>query len=362
MKRYWPILMAGALLLTLFVPDARGASASLSLEDDEFYISVDPSDDNQGYLEIQGEVSGDFERLADTLTVVLSVNITEEYDGDPTGRYWAAQASFDDEAVTPEETRLTYNQRSADFTVLISPDLYDPGSGDIIVPGGLSPLVEGKMVLTMTYTGTSEGNDVETATIFPDYYHLINLTTFTDPVEVRAGNKLNYTLRLKNAGNEPDDVVIDIPILEELEADGWTTSLSIDSVLGMQPGEEVRPVLLLEAPKEIPFDTNVDLEIIAYTLDVNPDTEEPLSSKELNIELRLIQSKVTDPITDDDDNDDDIIDDDITDTPESSPYAVVAVIAILVILALVVIILLFVKRGGGDEGDDDDMYSAPVRI
>jgi hypothetical protein len=266
--------------------------------------------------------------------------------------------------VTPEETRLTYNQRSADFTVLIGPDLYDPEGGDIIVPPGLSPLIEGRMVLRMTYSGTSEGNDVETATIFPDYYHLINLTTPTDPLEVRAGNKINYTLRLKNAGNEPEDIVIEIPVLEDLADDGWTTSLSIDRVIGMEPGQEVRSILLLEAPREIPFDKNVNLEITAYTLDIDPDTNEPLSSRELEIELRLKQSKITDPITDDDDDtDDDIIDDDtITDTPESSPYAIVAVIAILVILALVVIILLFVKRGGGDEGDEEDMYSAPVRI
>jgi len=356
MKKYWPILLAGALLFTLFVPEAKGASASLSLEDDEFYISVDPSDPEQGYLEINGQVKGEFDRLTEALNVQLSVNITEEYDGEPTGRYWACDATFDDETVTPEETLLNYNQRSADFTVLLSPDLYDPEGGDIIVPPGLSPLIEGKMVLTMSYTGTNEGNDVEIASIFPDYYHLINLTTPTDPIEVRAGNKLNYTLRLKNAGNEPEDVMIEIPVLEDLEADGWTTSLSIDRVLGMKPGEEVRPVLLLEAPKEISFDSNLDLKIRAYTLDINPDTEEPLSSKDLEIELRLIHSKVTDPITDDDD------DDDIVETPESSPYAVVAVIAILVILSLVVIILLFVKRGGGDEGDDEDLYSAPVRI
>lgn len=360
MKRYWPILLAGALLFTLFLPEAKGASASLSLEDDEFYISVDPSDPEQGYLEIHGQVTGQFDRLTEALNVQLSVNITEEYDGEPTGRYWASEATFDDKTVTPEETLLNYNQRSADFTVLLSPDLFDPEGGDITVPPGLSPLTEGKMILTMSYTGTDEGSDVETATIFPDYYHLINLTTPTDPLEVKAGNKLNYTLRLKNAGNEPEDVVIEIPILEDLEADGWTTSLSIDRVLGMKPGEEVRPVLLLEAPKEIPYDSIVNLEISAYTLDVDPDTEEPLSSKELEIELRLQQSKVTDPITDDDD--DIIDDDDITETPESSPYAVVAVIAILVILAFVVIILLFFRRGGGDEGSDEDLYSAPVRI
>lgn len=362
MRSVWSVFLAGALLLLVLgsVP-VDGASASIEMDEDQFYISVDPSDEDIGFLEISGTIEGGLQNLRDQITVTLSVNITEEYYGDPTGKYWACNAEFDDETVTPEETRLTYNQDSADFTITITPELADGLSGDIAVPPGISPLMEGKLELKMSYTGSSEGDDIERATITPDYFHLINLSTPVTPIEVKAGNKLNYTLRVKNAGNEIDTVNIDIPILEELEDDGWTTSLSISRIVDMEPGQEEKAVLLLEAPDEIMFDKDVELKMSVATEILDPYTQEPASSDELTIILELKRSKVSDPIIPDDDDDDE---ENITGTdPNTSPYAVIGVISGMAVIAVVVIILLFVKAGGGgDEEENDDMHTSMVRI
>ncbi|MGA1866587.1 MAG: hypothetical protein ACMUFK_03880, partial [Thermoplasmatota archaeon] len=183
MREIWLIFLIGTFLIVLLDPvPADGASASIEVEEDEYYISVDPSDEDQGYIEIEGRIEGSQFAILDQLTVMLSVNISEEYDGEPTGRFWAASAEFDDETLTPEETRLTYNKDSADFTIFIDPELEGRGNGDIAVPPGISPLTEGKLVLTMAYSGASSGNDVQRMTIIPEYYHLINLSTPILPV------------------------------------------------------------------------------------------------------------------------------------------------------------------------------------
>lgn len=351
--------------MVLYVNPANGASASIDLEEDEFYISVNPEDDDAGYLEIHGTINGDIESILDQLTVTLSVNITEEYDGDPTGRYWACSAEFDDETVSPEETRLTFNQDSADFTIFIDPELVDQGNGDVVVETGMSPLMEGKLELMMTYSGASSGDDIERATIIPEYYHLVEISTPTTPLEVRAGNKLNYTLRVVNGGNDYESVTIEIPQLEEMENDGWQTSLNVTHVYDMEPGDQVKAGLLLQAPDEIISDRELNLAIRVFTDMYDPDTQEPLSEDELTLTFELKKSKINEPPPpDDDDTDDDMVDDDELPTnPESSPYAIIAVTAVMAILAIVVIILLFIKRGGGDDGDDEeDMHAAMVRI
>lgn len=362
MRKTWPFLLAGALLLlTLNVNHASGASASISIEGDEFYISVNPEDDNAGYLEIHGTIEGTMEIL-DQLTVTLSVNITEEYDGDPTGRYWACSAEFDDETVTPEETRLAFNQDSADFTIKIDPELVDPVQGDVAVETGLSPLTEGKLELEMTYSGSSSGNDIERATIIPEYYHLVQVSTPTAPIEVEAGNKLNYTLRVVNAGNDYESVTLEIPMLEEMDNDGWTVSINDTNFIDMEPGQQVKPVLLLQAPKEIFGDRDLDLVIRVFTDMFDPDTGDPLSEDELTLTFELKKSKVNEPPPPPPPDDDDDDDDKLPQNPESSPYAIIAVTAVMAILAIVVIILLFIKRGGGDDDDDEDMHTSMVRI
>jgi hypothetical protein len=367
MRRTWPVLLVGALLMmVLYLSPVDGAHASIDMEDDEFYISVDPSDPDLGMLEITGTIDGNIPNIRDQLTVTISVNITEEHDGDPTGRFWAASAEFDDETVTLEETRLTFNQDSADFTIFIDPNLADGQNGDISVPTGISPLTVGELVLTLSYSGSESGEDIETATINPEYYHLINLTANTEPVPFKAGNMLNTSIRVKNSGNEVDSVTVEIPILEDLQDDGWIISLSEDRFIDMEPGQVERTFLVLYAPKEIFGDRDLDLKIQAYTDILDPDTIEPASSDELTIVLELKKSKSSDPIIVDDDDDvvdDDVIDDDLTVNPESSPYAVIGIIIFMAILAAIVIIVLFVKRGGGDDEEgDDDMHASMVRI
>jgi hypothetical protein len=365
MRKTWSFLAIGALLLMILSVDpVNGASASIDIEEDEFFISVNPEDDYAGYLEIHGTIEGDLQRL-DQLTVTLSANITEEYDGEPTGRYWACSAEFDDEAVTPEETRLTYNQDTADFTIYIDPELADPAQGDVAVETGMSPLTEGKLELVLAYTGSSSGDDIEWATITPEYYHLVEVSTPTTPLEVKAGNKLNYTLRVVNEGNDYESVTIEIPMLEEMENDGWTTSLNITHVYDMEPGQQMKAGLLLEAPNEITIDRDLDLVIRVFTDMFDAETGDPLSEDELTLTFNLKRSKVNEPVVDDDDTtDDDTVDDDeLPANPESSPYAIIGVTAVMAILAIVVIILLFIKRGGGDDGDEEeDMHAAMVRI
>jgi hypothetical protein len=366
MKRTWPILLIGALLLVVIgSAPANGADAFIDMEEDEFYISVNPDDPDMGYLEITGTVEGNLPNILDQLEVALSVNITEEYDGEPTGRYWACSVEFDDETVTPQETRLTFNQDSADFTIYIDPLIVDDQTGDIAVPEGITPLTVGKLELILTYTGTDEGQDIETATITPDYYHLVKLPPPPNPFVLSAGNRLNYTFRVINAGNEIDTVNIEIPRLQAFIDDGWTANLNITRVQDMEPGQKQKATLFMQAPNEILADRNEDLKILIYTDMINPDTEEPESSDELTIELQLKKSKVSDPvITDDDDDDDDvIIDDDVTTDPNTSPYAAVGVITVMAIIAVIVIIVLFIKRGGGDDEDgDEDMHASMVRI
>jgi len=362
MRKTWAVLMIGILIVILVhTSPVNGASASIHVEENDYYISVDPSDDYQGYLEIDGTVDGSQIGILDQLTVTLSVNITEEYDGEPTGRYWAASAEFAGETVTPEETRLTYNKDSADFTILISPDLDGQGDGDIAVPGGISPLTEGKLVLNLVYSGASSGDDIERMTIIPDYYHLINLSKTSTPLEVEAGNNVNYTFRVKNAGNLMDSVTVVIPELEDLENEGWTTSLSLTDIDDMEPGDEVKPVLLMTAPDEIKYDTELDIEITVFTDELDPDTLEPISSSELTLTLLLKKSKVAGPIITDDDDDDD--DDQTPVQTTDSPYAIIGVTAAMAVIALIVLIILFSKRGGGeDDEDEDDMHASMVRI
>ncbi|MGA1794121.1 MAG: hypothetical protein ACMUHM_09225 [Thermoplasmatota archaeon] len=366
MRKSWPVLMIAILLVVLLQPSpVNGASASIDVEEDDHYISVDPSDEDQGYLEIYGTVDGSQIGILDQLTVTLSVNITEEYDGEPTGRYWAASAEFEGETVTPEETRLTYNKDTVDFTIFIDPELSGQGDGDIAVPPGISPLTEGKLVLKLAYSGASSGEDIERMTIIPDYYHLINLSTPTTPLEVKAGNRVNYTLRIKNAGNQMDSVTVEVPDLEDLESDGWTTSLSLTDIDDMEPGFEERSILLLTAPNDIPADRDLEIDIRVFTDELDPDTLEPVSSAELTLTLQLKKSKVQDPIVDDDDDDDNdtVIDDDTNIQATDSPYAIIGVTAAMAVIALIVLIVLFSKRGGGDDDEDeDDMHTSMVRI
>jgi len=203
-------------------------------------------------------------------------------------------------------------------------------------------------------------------TIIPDYYHLINLSTPTTPLEVKAGNRVNYTLRIKNAGNQMDSVTVEVPDLEDLENDGWTTSLSLTDIDDMEPGYEERSILLMTAPNDIPADRDLEIDIRVFTDELDPDTLEPVSSAELTLTLQLKKSKVQDPIVDDDDDDDDndtVIDDDANIQATDSPYAIIGVTAAMAVIALIVLIVLFSKRGGGDDDEDeDDMHTSMVRI
>lgn len=372
MRFYWAALMISSMLLLLLAPSGtEGASASLSLEEDEYYISVDPSDDDHGRLEVHGTVEGNIENLLDRVTVTLEAVIVEYRDGEPTGNKWACAVSFDGGGVDTDTTILTRNDDTADFTVTVSPEQYDPQDEDVTaVPTGIGPNITGELEVTASYSGDASGADSERATIIPEYYHLVRVSTNTAPLEITANKFINYSFRVINEGNDVESITLELPTLEELKDEGWTGS--VDKTHGdlMEPGSEFRATMHLQAPKKIERDRTLDFKARAYTDFFDPITGEPASEDEITIEFQLKESEFVDPVVDDDtddDTDDDPTDDDTTDgydPANDSPLALIIVISGVVLIVALVLIIFFIKGGGGDEGDGEepDIHSSMVRI
>ncbi|MFW3146501.1 MAG: hypothetical protein ACMUIE_06790 [Thermoplasmatota archaeon] len=360
MKRPWPLFTALALLL--IIPAAMVASAtsaSMSIENDVYYISVNPSDDNMGYLEIRGTVEGSVSNRRETVDVRITVALYEQQEGEPTGNIWLCGVQFDGSNLLPDQitdtdtTTLTYFDEEADFTVLVSPELYDPNQPEKYpVPPGIGPNITGELEITVTYSGDYSGEEVEKATIIPEYYHLVEVSTPTQPLEVTANKIINYTLRVINSGNDYESISVEVPLLQDLLSKGWTGSLSMEHKDYMEPGEEYRSWLLMKAPEVIENDETITLKIRAYS-DIDPDTGEPYSEHEISIDLLLEKSGSSSSDDDDDDND--------VSSGSDSPLVMVFVIAIVIVIVVFVLILFFKKGGGGDE-DEGDERSSMVRI
>ena len=361
MRFLWGMIIVPVLLLTMLSAGADGASVNVTLEDDEFTISVDPTDELQGYLEIAGEVDVSVTNILESISVTLSVDIMEKKAEEPTGRYWLGDASFDSGAVGGATKVFRKGDAPAPFKILISPELYDPATDEAIpVPAGLALDVEGALTLKAVYSGAEEGERTVQATIYPEPYHLLNLSTPTGALDVTAGHLLNYTLRVKNAGNLEENAVIEVPVLAELQEDGWETYIQSTGQNGLAPGEEFTSILELKAPNVIEEDITVALVLKAFTEEEDPGTSEPWSMSELSIELHLKESSVV--VDDDDDTDTDDTDDDGTDGVVVSSPVVAAFVVGIVVAIIVVLIIIFIKKGKGGNDGDEDPHSSMFRI
>lgn len=357
MKWPWPLVLL-MILSVIVVSNVEGSEPCMQFEEDHHEISVDPSDPYQGVLEIEGSMTMDLS-IGETATITLVSNITEYDQGAPTGRYWSSIVYFAG-AVENNVKVFSRFDNTADIVLELDPLNHNPGTDpDIPVPPGLSPDTEGRIVVTASCTGAYEGEISEEMTIYPMEYTLINLTTGTDPVEVTAGERLDYTLTIKNAGNLITSCYLEVPILPELAEDGWETTLDNESFIDLLPGEGRKPHLVLTAPDEIKRNSYEELEIILKTYEIDPDTGEPTLTRILLIQLDLIKSDRDGPI----DGDDEPADNSTAQSDEGTS-SVVLVIAIIIAVGAVagVLILMLVKnKGDDDEGGDDD-HSSLFRI
>ncbi len=358
MKWIWPLTLL-LLLSVIVVPNVEGSEPRMQFEEDYYEVSVDPSDPYQGVLEVEGSIIMDLS-IGETATITLTSNITEYDQGVPTGRYWSSIVYFDG-GVENNVKVFSRLDNSADIVLEMDPLNHNPGTDlDIPVPPGLSPDTEGRVVVTASYTGAYEGKISQDVTIYPMEYTLINLTTGTDAVEVTAGERLDYTLSIKNAGNLITSCYLDIPILEDLVEDGWETTLDNESFIDLLPGEERKPHLVLIAPDEIDRNSYEELEIVLKTYEIDPETGEPTITRTLRVQLDLIKSNRDGPII----GDDEPVDNSTAPNDEGTS-SVVLVIAIIIAVGAVagVLILMLVKNKGDDddEGGDND-HSSLFRI
>ena len=374
MRKSWlyALVLLSAMVIPMFAIDgADGAEATL--DDDEYSISVDPEDPDRGILEIHGEFDPDLE-FGERIYVTLSSVVRELKDGKATGNIWYSEIEWDDSALASAPRTFDSNDGAEAFTVYLDPERQglDMGENEIY-PIGLQLDFEGSLVVTATYEGfgTPDGTAEARATIYPEPYHLINLTTPNDPVTLEATDRLIYTLTVKNIGNLEEMVYIEIPLLDDLRDLDFDAELETDTFENMIPGQTLNSNLSIKAPREITKNYSFVLRITAYTLAEDPTTLEPASLKEIRIDLDLIKSKVQVPDVDtDDEPDDDDPQPDIN--PGKDPVFLTddtpgwLVVIILGFIILIVIIIIFaIRRGGdGDEGNDDmdDAHSSMVRI
>lgn len=249
------------------------------------------------------------------------------------------------------------NDGPAPFTVTIGPELYDPSTDtDIPVPPGLGLDVEGLMVVTADYSGSIEGKRSSSARIFPGSYHLVNLSTPDNDLELKAGDLMNRTIRVKNSGNNVEDIIIEADLVEELKSRGWNASISFRGKDGVEPGEELLSVIHIKAPRKIEQDEVLTLDMVAYTSGTDPQSGEPLSSSELSVKLYLRRSSLPGP------DDDDVTDNDNDGTEEKTdPWMALLVVGLVIVVIVVLVIILF-KKGRGGDGDERDPHSSMVRI
>jgi len=289
---------AVAMLLFLFpVMSAEGGDPVLELDGDIFEISVDPSDPEHGVLEIGGSITADLDML-EQVTVTLSSNITEYRNGSKTGRYWYSSPQFDGVGGGTPVKVLTRTDPNGHFIIKLDPLEVPVDADGIPVPTGIPSSVYGKLVVTVGYTGAYTGETADSAEIIPVEYTLINLSTGTSDVEISAGERLNYTLSIKNAGNIETNAYVDVPLLEELDLDGWETSIGETQFTELVPGEERRTTMLLVAPDEIERTSREMLEIDLRTFEEDPSSGEPVFSTGIRIDMTILRSSVTDPTPD----------------------------------------------------------------
>ncbi|MCU0799805.1 MAG: hypothetical protein MUC62_09075 [Candidatus Thermoplasmatota archaeon] len=358
MRSTWAVILIALMFSTLMLMEGADAtSVSISLEDDEFTISVDPTDPEQGSLEVEGSVQVTVTNLLETVTVGLSVNISELKGGEPTGRYWLAVVTYGSGAIGQSTKVFKRNDAPAAFTVTIGPELYDPNTDtDIPVPPGLGLDVEGQMVVTAEYSGAIEGKRTSSARITPGSYHLVNLSTPDNDLELEAGDLMNRTLRVKNAGNNVEDIVIEADLVDELQSRGWNATISSSGKDGVEPGEELISIIHIKAPRKIEQDEVLTLFMGAYTKGTDTQSGEPLSSSELSVKLYLRRSSLPGPDDGDDDTDDDDDKDERTD-----PWMAMLVVGLVIVVIVILVIILF-KKGRGGDGDERDPHSSMVRI
>ncbi len=377
MRSYWPLLISIILTLGAFMVLPSGSCAvEASLEDDDYYISVDPSDPYQGYLEIQGEIDpGDLGTL-ETVTVALSVVIHELRSGEATGRNWQAEVTYDDSAVGTSSKVFKRGDGPESFTVLLDPAIYDPNTADgtIPVPPGLSEDTEGRVIVTAEFNGVGvpSGDTTVQATIYPELYHLVNLSTPENDVSMEAGDRLIYSISLKNAGNMVETVYLEVPTLQELDDLDFETSLTEEKFTSVEPGQTVNSTLTIKAPLEIKRTDTIDLVIKSRTEALDPNTLEPASSQEIRIKVELIKSQIEKPDpTDDDDTTDD--DDDFEPNPspgtdpiatggETNTWVVVIIVGFILVAILIIAIVFFRKGGGGEDDDISEAHDSTFRI
>ena len=348
------LLLLSSILLVTAVPVTFADGASTEIGKDIYEISVDPTDEEQGKLIIEGTFTPpDDLGLLEQVTVRLESNITEYRDGDPTGRYWHSIIYFDE---GPQTATSIFNRNDgpADFKVELDPQLHDPQTDlEIPVPAGLSIDVWGELEVTASMTGAREDTIKDRCEIFPEEYYLINLTTGSPTSEVEAGKILNYSLSLENGGNMPASVFVTVPILDELEAEGWNTSINRTEAGGLDPGDVKKIRLLMVAPDEIGRSETKYISINYETAE-KMESGDPFYSGELEITLDLKQSSVIQP-GDDDTGDDDTEDQNgDTDDGGGTEYLAGIIAAVVIIGGILAILLFFIIRGGG--GDDEEEY------
>lgn len=366
------LLLTALMMASIPMDDVEGRE--VTLDDDEYYVSVDPDDPDQGVVSISGEIDPGDIGILDTVTVSLSVAIHELLDGAPTGRTWYGEVSYDDSTIGGSSNVFRRGDSPESFTISTDPATYDPARTDSIpIPPGLSDRCEGRVVLTASFAGGQDGEDTIQASIYPELYHLINLSTPDDPVEMEAGDRLIYSLNLKNSGNMVDSINVEVPVLDQLDELGFTTELQNDHFDDVQPGETVVSNMSIKAPLEIKRNDSYDIIISAYTDSEDPVTLEAASSRIIMIDLKLIRSKIDQTVPTDDDDDDPDDDepyvpvpgqDPMTTDDEAEPWMVVVAIGFVIVIIVIVAIVLFKKGGGGDDDDQeiDQAHQSMVRI
>ena len=355
----WATLALPLMAIIALIPgNIDGASAKASLDGDEFWVSVDPSDPDQGVLVITGEVRPTITEVLEKLTVTLDSNITEMGPDGKTGNYWHSMASFDGAAASPTKV-FKKGDGPASFTVEMDPTRTDPQTTrDIPVPAGISLLTWGKLVLTATYSGAAEGSSRSEARIYPEPFYLVNLSMSTRGQNISAGGILNFTFNVKNPSNQEEGVAIDMPLIPDLLEIGWNVSVTMGDITSLEPGEAMDVNVRIVAPDEIPYDDTLSFEVTARTIEADPDTLEPFSTSLSAFDLHMIRSK-----TDGGGGGGGGSEDGGQSGPSSGEIA--AGLAVLGLVGTSLVILLFALlrgKGGGRDGARAEDHSAPVRM
>jgi hypothetical protein len=349
MKRLLSFLAMVSLLL--LIPFVNGQGEDMELEADDFLISVDPSDPDQGVLQISGTFTPPDLGLLEQVTVTLDSNITEVLDNKETGRYWASNIYWAGAAGTSTKI-FGRNDGPEKFTIELNPEKHDPQTDkDITVPQGLSLDAWGDLVVTASMSGAMDRTLKDTARIYPEEYYLATISTGTKDRNITAGIILRYNVNITNAGNLDSDMVFEIPILQDLEDEGWNITMEETDYTDMKPGDFRETNLTMVAPNMIPRSELRILTMTVETLQIDPDTNDPASISEIRINLNFIRSDNTQNHDDDDDgsNMNDTDDDD-----GKGNYILGGVVGIVLVLSVLGFLIVVIFRGRGGEGEEEE--------